>query len=109
MLLRLFQDPQKQIYNLNPGLFAASCVSSTARPCPSQLFPTGIHASLAWHSPQLPLAVLDWALGQGEPSQEEKAVGLSQAITWELPQLRGHGCGGSLPLGALCTTLINRV
>lgn len=53
--------------------------------------------------------VLGWALGQGEPSQEEKAEGLSQAITWELPQLRGHGCAGSLPLGALCTTLINRV
>lgn len=108
MLLRLSQDPHQQAHNLNPGLFAASCVFSTARPCPSHSFP--LVYMLLWHGIVHSCHIaLGWALGQGEPSQEEKAVGLSQAITWESLQLRGHGCSGSLPLGALCTTLINSV
>lgn len=108
VLLRLSQDPKQQIHDLNPGLFVASCVSSTARPCPSHSFPL-VYTPL-WHGRVHSCRIaLGWALGQGEPSQEEKAVGPSQAITWELPQLRGHGCSRSLPLGALCTTLINSV
>lgn len=50
-----------------------------------------------------------WAPGQGEPSLAEKALGMSQAITWESHSSEGMAAGTSPPLGALCTALISSV
>lgn len=88
------------------SFFEAGLITSLSPVCPlppgSALplhYPLLVHIHL-WpgmgHSCHV---ALGWAPGQGEPSWAEKALGMSQAITWESLQLTGHGCRHKPSLG----------